>query len=284
MIRRDAEVIWRPGRLYVPVTQFSGLQQKAFTPAGTNSTSNVTGNVIVKGGAIGEATGINPDSNAGVLSKAAATDRTIPIATYLGATPSAAAQTFTGTAVSADSLIVSAGTSNAPLVQVNSLGLMALKMSTNGMDVRHYMALPYDVDINHTIYTRLHWTSDSTTNTDAVQWTTKYLKVIVGTTAIITPATALDVVVPSSTVPGTTAYIHQATGWGELRPASTVIADNVEFIHWLFTMTTKTFGGAGDVFLLGAEFRYTPKRLAGVDGMRQPAKPGTYTFSKEYQN
>lgn len=44
----------------------------------------VSGNVIVKGGGIGEAIGINPDTNAGVLSKAAATDRTIPITTFLG--------------------------------------------------------------------------------------------------------------------------------------------------------------------------------------------------------
>ena len=58
------------------------------TPAGT-----IGGNVTVVGGGIGEAIGINPDSNAGVLSKAAATNRTIPIATFLGAAP-----TFTGTA------------------------------------------------------------------------------------------------------------------------------------------------------------------------------------------
>lgn len=64
------------------------------TPAGT-----IGGNVTVVGGGIGEAIGINPDSNAGVLSKAAATTRTIPLATFLGAAP-----TFTGTA----------GTSTAP--------------------------------------------------------------------------------------------------------------------------------------------------------------------------
>jgi hypothetical protein len=76
-----------------------------FTPAGTNGTSAVTGNVTVVGGTLGEATGINPDSNAGVLSKAAATNRTIPIATYLGAAPTAGAQTFTGTAVAAGALV-----------------------------------------------------------------------------------------------------------------------------------------------------------------------------------
>lgn len=76
-----------------------------FTPAGTNGTSSVTGNVTVVGGTLGEAIGINPDSNSGVLSKAAATNRTIPIATFLGAAPTSAAQTFTGTAVAAGALI-----------------------------------------------------------------------------------------------------------------------------------------------------------------------------------
>lgn len=79
-------------------------QSAGFTPAGTNASSTVTGNVSVVGGGIGEAIGINPDTNAGVLSKAAATTRTIPIATFLGAAPTAGAQTFTGTAVAAGAM------------------------------------------------------------------------------------------------------------------------------------------------------------------------------------
>lgn len=79
-------------------TKLLAYRGGTFTPAGTNSTSTVSGNFVVVGGGIGEATGINPDTNAGVLSKAAATNRTIPIATYAGATWTAAAQTFTGTA------------------------------------------------------------------------------------------------------------------------------------------------------------------------------------------
>jgi len=61
---------------------FDSLNNKLLavrTAAGT-----LTGNVVVVGGGIGEAIGINPDSNAGVLSKAAATNRTISIATFLG--------------------------------------------------------------------------------------------------------------------------------------------------------------------------------------------------------
>lgn len=79
-----------------------------FTPAGT-----IGGNVTVVGGGIGEATGINPDSNAGVLSKAAATNRTIPLATYLGAAP-----TFTGTAVAAAALVEVANTTDLSAVTV----------------------------------------------------------------------------------------------------------------------------------------------------------------------
>ncbi len=61
----------------------------AFTPAGT-----IGGNATIGGGAAGEPLGITPDSNAGALTKNAATARTIPLATLLGAAPA-----FTGTAV-----------------------------------------------------------------------------------------------------------------------------------------------------------------------------------------
>lgn len=53
--------------------------------------ATVTGSAVVKGGGGGEAMTLNPDSTAGVLTKAAATDRTIPIATLLGVAPAVAA-------------------------------------------------------------------------------------------------------------------------------------------------------------------------------------------------
>jgi hypothetical protein len=75
----------------------------ASTPAGTISAPTITvtdGAVTVVGGGIGEAIGINPDSNAGALSKAAATNRTIPQATFgiAPTTATASVPTFTGTA------------------------------------------------------------------------------------------------------------------------------------------------------------------------------------------
>lgn len=81
----------------------------AITPAGTIAVTE--GAVTVVGGGIGEAIGINPDSNAGVLSKAAATNRTIPRATFLGSATTAA---FTGTAVTAAALAELANASAIP--------------------------------------------------------------------------------------------------------------------------------------------------------------------------
>lgn len=105
--------------------KFKVFQTATLTPAGTNGTSSVTGNVTVVGGGIGEAIGINPDTNAGVLSKAAATDRTIPIATFLGAAPTAGAQTFTGTATTAAALAEVANDVNVGSADFIAIGFIA---------------------------------------------------------------------------------------------------------------------------------------------------------------
>lgn len=76
---------------------------------------NLSGSVVVKGGGIGEAIGINPDSNAGVLSKAAATDRTIPIATFLGAT--------IGTSGSTGTQFTNGGDLSAVTIRVRCVGV-----------------------------------------------------------------------------------------------------------------------------------------------------------------
>ncbi len=74
-------------------------QAGTVTPAGTIVVTE--GDVTVLGGAAGTALGISADSNAGALTKAAATNRTIPRAT-LGFAASTAA--FTGTATTAAAL------------------------------------------------------------------------------------------------------------------------------------------------------------------------------------
>lgn len=282
MFKHDSEFMWRPGRIYVPVTAFTGLKQLAFTPAGTSGTSSVTGNVTVVGGGVGEAIGINPDSNAGVLSKAAATNRTIPIATFLGAAPTAGAQTFTGTEVAVDTLIGSAGVGTALLKEVSTFGVMGLLMNTAADEVNHQMLLPGDLDITKPIRVRLHWTSGSSDTADTVTWKVRYLKIVPDTTAIVSAATALDVVVAEDNALGT-AYIHQTSSWGAILPAVTAFADNVEVIQWEVEMDAKAAGLTEDLFLMGLELEYTPHRLA-YSPMRYEAKRPSPLFSQKYAN
>lgn len=78
----------------------------ASTPVGTIGAPAITvteGAVTIAGGAAGTAIGITPDDNTGSLTKAAASARTIPRATFLGSatTATSAAPVFTGTASTA---------------------------------------------------------------------------------------------------------------------------------------------------------------------------------------
>lgn len=105
--------------------KFKVYRTATLTPAGTNGTSTVTGNVVVTGGGIGEAIGINPDGDTGVVSKAAATNRTIPIGTFLGGALTAGAQTFTGTATTAAALAEIANDVDAGTADFMAIGFIA---------------------------------------------------------------------------------------------------------------------------------------------------------------
>ena len=85
-----------------------------FTPAGSIAVTD--GDVTVLGGAAGTAIGLTADSNAGALTKAAASTRTIPQATFGIAATTAA---LTGTAVAASALVEVANAVNLAAVVVS---------------------------------------------------------------------------------------------------------------------------------------------------------------------
>lgn len=105
--------------------KFKVFQTATVTPAGTNGASNVTGTVVVGGGAAGTALGITTDDNSGTLTKAAATARNIPIATFLGVIPQAGAQTFTGAATTAAALSEVANDTNVGAADFIAVGFIA---------------------------------------------------------------------------------------------------------------------------------------------------------------
>lgn len=172
--------------------------------------------------------------------------------------------------------------------EISTFGVNGMLLDTAADEVNTYMPLPYDMDITKPVYARVHWTSGSTDTADTVTWKVWYRKLVLNTTAIAaagnTGGTALDTVIAAQDVPVAAAYTWCATAWGILDPRSTAIADNVEGVIWSVELDAFDAGLTEDKFLLGLELRYTPKRLAGVDGMPIEAKAGTKTFSKEYAN
>lgn len=223
MIRKDAEMLWRPETLFIPATRFTGMTTLA----------------IDEGGATSHAQG----------------------ATW-----------------------VSAHTSTPISKEISTIGHVGLLMNTDGMEVTHYMMLPSNFDRRHPLYVRLHWTNGGTDVADTILWKVRYTKIVPNTTAIIDVATALDTVIATDTTPAATANTWAATEWGAILPKVTAIADNVEAILWEIEMDTKDTDMSEDSWLLGMELAWTPKALAGVDGMPHEAKFHTRQLGEVYPN
>ena len=130
------------------------------------------------------------------------------------------------------------------------------------------LALPYDVDLNQDIRFRVHWTSGSATTADTITWKVFYRGIVPDTTTIAAAATALDTVIAQDTVAG--AYIWQATSWGVLKGGT--LAHNVEKLMLQVKLDAFAARRTENIFPLGLEMAYSPKRLRGPDGMKHGAK------------
>ena len=215
MIKQDKELRWRPGRVYVPVGQFSGLAYEATGAAGIKSVG--------------------------------------------AGTPSA---------------------TNLALTEIGTTGLVGLVMEAAGNSVMHSMLLPYDYDTLMPMYLRVHWSSQSLTTADTIGWLVQYTPITLGVTAIIDPATALTTVIPQDTVSVAVANTWEATGWGKI--GANVIGQRVEAITFEVEMDAFAAGLTEVKHLLGLELRYTPRRLAGPDGMFAEAKGTNFMLGKSY--
>lgn len=206
MIKSDKEVLWRPGRVYVPQSEFSG---------------------------------------------------------WLGATTVRVGQGV-----------------GAPVEQeISTLSVVGAFLDTAGDELNHNMLLPSDLDVHQKVEVRIHFTTGSATAADTIAWKFFYTQIVPNVTTIIEPATALGAAIASMTVTGT-AYSYQTTGWGQILPG--VLSEKAEAILFKVELDAFAAGLTEDKFLLGVEFRYTPKRLQGPDGMSLPAKPTLAMLGKVY--
>ena len=169
--------------------------------------------------------------------------------------------------------LVSLGTGTSTVQNLNSTTIASLHTGATGNTVCDFIELPYDIDVSKHIYFSVDWCASGTSG--SLTPTIKYTPYVVGTTAFITPATALDSVMVAQTTAGV-AYTLTRSAEGFIAP--NILNDNVEFLGLQFTLTLATLT---TVEMLGYTIRYTPKRLY-YDGMLHDAKAPTYIGSNKY--
>lgn len=225
MIKSDKELLWRPGRIWLPAMSFTGMSVSA----------------INEGGAANDAYGVN----------------------WEGA--------HTGAVITKE---------------ISTFGVNGILMESAADEVNTYMPLPYDIDLSQKIYARVHWTSGSTDTADTVTWKVWYKALVFNTTAILaignTGGVALDFPVPADDVPVATAYAWAVTEEGFMIPNK--LPDSTGALLWSVEYDAVDVGLSEDVFFLGLEIRYTPRRMWGPDGMSHEAKATTYIAGKTFPN
>jgi hypothetical protein len=140
--------------------------------------------------------------------------------------------------------------------------------------------LPYDFDTTKPLFVRVHWSSGSATAADTITWLFEYTAITPNVTAIVAPATALTTTIAEDTVGVATANIWCTTEWGQI--AGNTISQKAEAMTFEVEMDAFAAGLTEAKHLLGVEFRYTPKRLQGPDGMSLPAKSTLAMLGKAY--
>lgn len=255
MITKDAEVNWRPGRLYIPITSFNGL-------------------VPVMGAASAAGTSVSPlifpDAANFYMGKNSATDRASSSAVTLQAAgvPTFAARPYTK--------VIEAVSTAVPLV--------GMLMANAGDDVGHFQMLPDDIDLNRNVYFHVWWTSEArAVGARSITWRVRYTPMFIGETSAASSSTALSTAILAHQSSGAYLAIERtgAASRGVLNGG--VIGHSASAVMLRVDMQTiQSF--TERKLLLGLEMVYTPKRFRGVDGMRHEAKEAIDPFSDHFSN
>ena len=124
--------------------------------------------------------------------------------------------------------------------EIAASGLQSIFMENNGDAYAHLWPVPADMDVNERIDLEIEWSQEDAV-TGSCLWTIKYLPIVMGTTALATPSTALDV--PIVNQADLAADIPQLTSRGQIAAAKAAIAalrPGIDKILFLFEATTLT--------------------------------------------
>lgn len=148
----------------------------------------------------------------------------------------------------------------------------AIRFVGSTLTANYRWRVPNDVDNQHPIYIRPHWSVSTIGTTLSVTWQAWYATITNAYQMATSPTTVLDTAIPvDSNGSSSVQYVLNVGEAGAIRPLATGInayqttGNNVEYIHWTLqpSTTTNILLGTNSLYLHGFDLEYTPRRLWG---------------------
>ena len=145
--------------------------------------------------------------------------------------------------------------------ELGALGYGAVRFDGAGDEFVQILPLPRDVDVEHPIYFRVYWTTDSTTSADTIDFILTYAD-IAADEELTAADTALSTAIAQDTYGTTTALTLKTTAWGKLN-GSTLTKGDFLILETEMDATDIDVGSSEIVYFLGLEMEYTPEATVG---------------------
>lgn len=142
----------------------------------------------------------------------------------------------------------------------NATGISAISIAAADDAVATLIDLE-EVDITKQMRFRVIQTQTSTTATDSADWIVTYTPIVLGTTVLIAPATALSTAIPAASLSPGVADVLFATSFGVLN--RNTIPQTAEYLAVMVQAHAIGTYSADELKFVGLEVRYTPRRTAG---------------------
>lgn len=153
-----------------------------------------------------------------------------------------------------------AGAGTTLMTEIGTTGLTGSPVIAAGNSWAHIWE-PNELDITKQLRFRVVYTQSSTTATDTVDWIVTYTPLVTETTVIVDPVTALTTPIPLADASSGVANVIQASDFGRI--ARNTIPQTTDFITFKVEADAIGTYSTNEIFLLGLEIRYTPRRTAG---------------------
>ena len=144
--------------------------------------------------------------------------------------------------------------------EIGATGITGFQINAAGDTAATLLPL-YEVDITKQIRFRVIWTQSATTDTDTIDWIVLYTPIILETTVLIDPATALSTAITLADASSGVAAVLQGTAFGVIN--RNTLADTTEYLAVSVEADAIGTFTADEPFFVGLEMRYTPRRMAG---------------------